>query len=284
MNRKLLLFLAVVFLTPLSVFGFSVIRNVSMPVTGDFVLHPSKLEFDLTANRNDNRELVVTNRSGLPMQFSVDLEDSEIKDKIPKISEYVFIDNKNFILQHGEEAHIKISALVPSLNTEKFVSGVIMVSGGLVDGGASGDSRVITRVGALVFIDIGKIAVRNGAVKSFSYDKNGRFLLEFSNTGESKLNPYGFIVVKNIFGRIVEEIKIEPWFVLPNSDRTNEINWITPSFMQPLYKAQLVLYPGFGDPGKTENKFISIYNFFSIFIYLTSLFLSIIIFKKIFKK
>jgi hypothetical protein len=286
MEKKILSlsFLVAIFLAPSLSFGFSVIRNISMPVTGDFVLRPAKLEFDLTNVRNEHKDLVVTNRSGLPMQFSVDLEDSNNQNEVTKISKYVFVDNKNFILQHGEEAHIKISALVPISNTEKFISGVIMVSGGLFDRATSDESRVITRAGTLVFLDIGKIAVRNGEVKTFTYDKNGRFLVEFSNTGESKLNPYGFIIIKDIFGRIVEEIKIDPWFVLPDSNRINEINWSAPNFLQPMYKAQLVLYPGFGDAEKTENKFVFIYNFISIFVYFVLLFLLIIMFKKIFKK
>ncbi|HBM45703.1 MAG: hypothetical protein UT05_C0008G0042 [Parcubacteria group bacterium GW2011_GWF2_38_76] len=277
------------FLLPSASFGFGVIKNISAPVTGNFSLSPTKIEFDLEEGSIVKKELRISNGTGIPSEFQIDLEDVFDTDKnyqgnTLKISEYISVDNKKFRLDHGEEATVIITAHIPENNIEKFVGGAVLVSRRGLNIPTSNNSQVIVRSGSLVFINIDKTALRSGFLNSFEYAGDGIFRISFKNTGEAKLNPYGFIELRDIFGNLVERKNIEPWFVLPESDKINEINWEIPSKLQPLYKAHLVLYPGYGGGENTENESIFVYNFYTIFIYLFLFIIILIKFLKYVKK
>lgn len=269
--RKIFCVILLVFLmsSPTTVFGFSVLKNISAPVTNNFSLSPVKLEFEINEGAVATKEIHIFNGSGVTSEFGIEFEDMYSDENISqpnvsKFSRYVSVDNKKFILEQGEEATVIVSVRVPEGNRDKFVSGAILVSRRGLKDIASNGSSVTMRSGALVFIDIGKTAIRSGYLNKFNYVGNGVFSVHFKNTGESKLNPYGYIEFKDFWGRLAGKTTIEPWFVLPGTERSINVKWDIPSKLSPMYKAHLVLYPGYGGGENTENTSITIYNFYSL--------------------
>jgi hypothetical protein len=227
--------------------------------------------------------LRVKNNSGVTSEFNIEFEDvfaDGPKAGASKISKYISVDNNKFILGHGEEAILTVTAKIPSDNRDKFVGGAILVTRRDPAEKVSGTSRVLTRLGTLVFVDIGKIATRSGSLVGFNYSGGNVFTINFKNTGEAKLNPYGVIEFRNIYGGLTEIKEIEPWFVLPATEKSIEVKWDTLSKFSPLYSAHLVLYPGYGDAENTANESVRVYNFYAIFSYIFLPVFLIIIFKK----
>ncbi|HRY62919.1 MAG TPA: hypothetical protein P5056_04090, partial [Candidatus Paceibacterota bacterium] len=262
-------------------FGFSVVKHIDVPVTKSFSIGPSKLEFQVDEGNIVKKELHIFNASGVDSLFNISFEDifdkATVTPGVPKISKYLSVDNNNFLLKHGEEAVIDVFVKVPELNTDKFVGGAVLVS----RRDASSDAtKISARLGALVFVDIGKMAKRSGYVTNFKYLEDGAFDIVFKNTGEAKLNPYGFIEFRNILGDYSGRSVVSPWYVLPGTERTLKINWERPSVFSPVYNAHLVMYPGFGGPEGTENISIRVYNFCAISAYVILSLLFIIIFIK----
>lgn len=273
-------FLIYLLAAPATSLGFVIVKNITAPATGGFSLSPGKLEFQINEGERVTRELRVLNGSGATSEFKITFgEMAGIKQSGSLgIDKYISVDNDKFILESGEEAIVTVTANIPDRNSSKFAGGTILVSRKIV--GAPEGSQIASRIGSLVFVDIGKTAVRSGYLSDFKYTENKGFEIVFKNTGEAHLNPYGFIEIRNIFGDFSERKIIEPWYVLPGTERTREIIWDFPSKLSPLYKAQLVLYPGYGVPENTENVSIIVYNFYAIFAYIILfLFLIIIVIK-----
>jgi hypothetical protein len=47
----------------------------------------------------------------------------------------------------------------------------------------------------------------------------------YENTGMIHLAPYGEIRIANMLGEEVDFVQLEPWFVLPHSQRLREVSW-----------------------------------------------------------
>jgi hypothetical protein len=47
--------------------------------------------------------------------------------------------------------------------------------------------------------------------------------IEYKNSGNVSLNPYGILEIKNVFGEIVSRKILDPWYTLPDSIRTRDI-------------------------------------------------------------
>jgi hypothetical protein len=109
--------------------------------------------------------------------------------------------------------------------------------------GASGQSTVANRLGGLLLVKVDGEVEEGGKLANFSYSPvRNDFIISFANSGNVYLNPYGFIEVKSLFGRI-DEIGVDPWFVLPGDERIREINW--PQSRVGVYRATLVMNRGY---------------------------------------
>jgi hypothetical protein len=70
------------------------------------------------------------------------------------------------------------------------------------------------------------------------------FQITSQNTGNVHLSPYGVIEIKDVFGRVVEQKEVEPWFVMPKSIRLRETKWNS-DFLIGKYTATLSLNRGY---------------------------------------
>jgi hypothetical protein len=129
-------------------------------------------------------------------------------------------------------------------------------------------SKIIESIRPLFIINIkGNINI-SGFIKKFSTDNlfnfspNIQFSTTFENTGNIEFAPYGFIIIKNIFGQVVKIIPIntKKSLDLPESTRLYKSEFIDNNFFNTgVYSAQLIL--SFGNTAKVYNinKFSTFY-------------------------
>ena len=79
----------------------------------------------------------------------------------------------------------------------------------------------LSQSGLLPVVIFGTTRPPGACISNFSVDKsfytqpNIIFKTLFENSGNIYLNPYGLLKIENIIGSKVDEIKIDPYFVMP---------------------------------------------------------------------
>ncbi len=256
-----------------SVFAFSVEQLSLVDVTRDFVVGPGKIELQMEPGDTRTFEITVTNRMGEDRRFNVTSEDFEGSrdttetvvllggDKSThSLKDAIRPEMDTFVLKHGERARLPITIKLPA-NAEpggRYASVLIdtvTTAAKQPTAGASGAAALVTRIGTLVFVRVPGEVNENGQLKNFSTIGDARwygskssvpFTLLYENNGSVHLNPYGYIHVTNLTGSQVARIKVDPWFSLPDSLRTREVQW-QPPFLFGRYTATAEINRGYGD-------------------------------------
>ena len=120
-------------------------------------------------------------------------------------------------------------------------------------------SKVVlgSMVGSLVLVRVPGDIVENGTVVDFSVNK-GIYLdnkvifdTRISNTGNTHFRPAGDILIRNMFGRVVDDIKVnsEGGNVLPETIRKFDYQWSSKSILFGPYTAEIKLV--YGESSKT---------------------------------
>jgi len=239
-------------LAPFVVAAFNVER-ITVPMRGDFVLQPAKIEVSLLPDASAEREIFVTNRMGATGVFSLSVEDFAASDnpdegavlqKSSGFSNFISYSKEQFTLSHGERARIPVKVFVPNKTEPGEIFGALLVSGALSDR-AGGAAKITSRVGALFFVKVTGDIVERGELLNFSVQSKSARIL-FKNTGTVHINPYGVIEIKNIFGKIKKTVLIDPWFVLPDSTRARNIK-IGSGLQWGRYTATILLNRGYNN-------------------------------------
>lgn len=241
-----------------SIFGFWQISRAyqiqDLPgtlVEGDIVLGPTKIELFLEPGETATREIMVTNRTGGTINFSVAIEDFKGsrdpgqtiilmgEEKGPySLRDWLKPEINGFTLNHGQRIHIPIEISIPQDAEPGGHYGVVFAlaqpptpKGEAEEEKVEGQVAIISRVGTLFFVRIPGAVNENGALKDFKaqkkyYEKGPiSFELFYENNGSVHLTPYGIVEVFNLLGKKVSEIEIDPWFAMPDSLRSREIKW-----------------------------------------------------------
>lgn len=228
------------------------ISSPSDVVPGDFVVGPGKTEFTIKPGESKTVEILVTNRTGQLRQFNFEVEDAagstDLRapvvllgaDRGPyTLKDYVHLPKMSIDLEHNQRARIPVVVSVPADAEPGGRYGSVLVttvtkdaSAGDVNGAAP-SSAIISRIGTLFFLTIpGDINI-DGEFKSIKTIPNKRFFTDgpisfqllFENKGDLHLNPYGEVRITNLFDEEVGFVKLDPWFALPKSLRSREIEW-----------------------------------------------------------
>ncbi len=132
-----------------------------------------------------------------------------------------------------------------------------------------GNTNIEESLRSLIIIDIkGKMKI-SGFVKTFStsnffnFSNKIVFNINFENTGDIELAPQGFIIIKNLWGGVVNIIPINPTssLDLSHSQRKYQNIWNNKGFLYDsgIYNAQLILNYGYGSTFYNINKNIKFY-------------------------
>ncbi len=221
-------------------------------VVGDFVVGPGKVDLTLKPGESKTVEMTVTNRTGERRRFNMTTEDAEGSldintsivllgdDRGPySMKDFVSVPHTSFILNHNQRARIPVTITLPTNADPGGLYGSVLVNTVAVDA-APGDtagtvpqSAIIARIGTLFFITIPGAVEKSGELKDFMTVPHQTFFqgspinfgLLYENRGSIHLAPYGELRIKNMLNEEVGYLKLDPWFVLPQSLRLREVTW-----------------------------------------------------------
>jgi hypothetical protein len=242
------------------------------PLVGDFVVGPGRVELNMKPGETVVTEITVTNRISENREFLLEVSDvagtsdgssalNLVEGGAPgpySIREFVSFKEPTFNLALGERARIPVTITLPPNITPGGLYGTVLVSTVQAPNTPTGANvprnPIIARVGSHIFINIEGEKVVSGEVLGIDvlpsklWHETGpfNFAISYDNDGSVHLNPYGEISVRNMFGQEVGYVQLEPWFVLPASLRTREIEWDR-GFLFGRYTAVAQINRGYGD-------------------------------------
>ncbi len=229
-----------------------------------FTVFPTKMEFSLEPGERAVKNVTVVNNSSSAKTFSVTVEDfvaagddSQSKDieignqanNPLSLHRHVLTNKPQFVLQGGERATIPVVINLPQDMPPGSKHAVFLISSSNANN--LGGAKTISRVGVLLFVRVEGEEVFSGEMVdshvSYNVDllnqKPLNILTTYNNTGNTYLNPYGYVEIKNLITREVFREPIDPWFVLPNSSRTREVE--ISSLPLGIYGAKILMNRGY---------------------------------------
>lgn len=286
--------------------GYSVEQLKDIENDDDFVVGPGKTEIRMNAGETSTKSITVTNRYGAEMRFTLVIEDFGSPDsgndvikllgseKGPySLRDYLKPDTMTFVLQHGDRATIPVNVEIPKDATPGGLYGAVIVTTESTDPldlvreeEVSGGLKFVSRVASLFFVRINGEVKEEGKVSEFKTGKKWykggpvNFSWLYQNTGNVYNNPFGILEIKNLYGTVVDQITINPYFVMPSSTRLTEKTW-SRDFMLGRYKATLQLNRGYGDNIDTKTIYFWVLPWKVIAIMLVGLFLILAIIRGI---
>ncbi|MCS7200859.1 MAG: hypothetical protein NZ822_01770 [Patescibacteria group bacterium] len=201
---------------------------------------PAKIEFTVNPGETLTFNLFVRNDSEYDTVYFLSLEGfTEINGE-----KKFFVDppEKNWFnfptkinLSAKADVQIPVAITVPNDAPPGGHFLVIWVSSGApqIEKGQVG---IVGRVGALIFINVRGNAIYRAEVSKFLANRVAwSFPVKFSyiikNNGNTYIRPTGYVDIKNILGKTVASLPINPkeFQILPNTEKTLETQWEGPT-------------------------------------------------------
>lgn len=265
-------FVTALFVFPLvasAVTSLQVTPNAAAGVENRFIVGPAKLEATVAAGDTDNVVVDLENRTGRVQTYTFSFEDfvasSLAGEPVKLVSDGGTTSLKNFLsvpqrsitLEQGDRVRLPISISIPFGVTPGGYFGALVVSANVaspMQGGGNTSTAVVGQTATLIFVTVPGNVVQAGSLATLSIGENKKVFfgtpadlqIAFHNTGTVNLDPYGGVVVKDMFGRVVSTTPIDPWFVLPSSTRTRDVSLSTKHLFG-TYTATLQENRGYGD-------------------------------------
>jgi len=229
------------------------IEKLNVEQKNDFVLEPGKAELFLNPGDTVTRAVYVTDRVPGSTTFNISVED--IKGTRDPDQPVLILDGergpfsgKDFIvpainkvtLNFGDRITIPVTITIPKDAPPGDYDSSVLVANepgsGLVTdpSAASGATRIISRLGTLIFIRVNGKANESGNLDDFKIKGPGQlfydhgpltFQVLFNNNGNVHLVPYGMVTIKNMIGQTVDQLPVDAYFSLPDSLRYREVTW-----------------------------------------------------------
>ncbi len=259
-------------MTPLIASAYT-ISSTNIPIQGDFVLEPAKVELTVLPGDVTDTELRLVNRTDKTLTFSVDVEDTKGSSDASRsvvllgdetgpypLRAMVRPEIDSFTLKSTEEIRLPITVVIPEDVEPGGHYGSVLFESTSVGEGSDTGSRTVSRLGALLFVRVEGDVKEEGMLERFRIQNGPAFFtgdpltFEFTyrNSGSVHLNPYGMITVKNMIGASVAELEILPYFAMPESLRARELVWEHGPLFG-FYSATLEQNRGYNDIIDTET-------------------------------
>ena len=175
------------------------------------------------------------------------------------LRDFVELPVQEFTLEFGERITLPINVNVPDDIEPGGRYGAIIVSNApsrVADETEGAGAVIVSRLGSLFLVRVDGEINEDGQLTDFriSGDESvytdshpEQFEILFENNGSVHLVPYGLIEIKNLFGSVVDTIPVDAYFALPDSQRSQVIEWTDAPTMFGYYKAELNLSRGYDD-------------------------------------
>ena len=248
------------------------VEQLQVEAVNDFVIGPGKAEIVVEPGDSANRELRVTSRIPGTTTFSLTVEDFTGSDDPNQtvqllgdqegpysLRDFVELPVQEFTLEFGERITLPINVNVPDDIEPGGRYGAIIVSNApsrVADETEGAGAVIVSRLGSLFLVRVDGEINEDGQLTDFriSGDESvytdshpEQFEILFENNGSVHLVPYGLIEIKNLFGSVVDTIPVGAYFALPDSQRSQVIEWTDAPTMFGYYKAELNLSRGYDD-------------------------------------
>lgn len=253
----------------------------NLDLINDFIVGPGKQELLLDPGQVVVKGITVTNRFEKPTKFKLELEDFQGSNsegspiqlmgllKGPySLKDYIKPETMEFTLQPGDRATVAVQISVPKDAVPGGLYGSLIVTTETDETELATDPNatksgvsIKSRIAVLYFVRVKGPVKEDGTMNVFKTDgkfyQKGpiEFTYSFKNNGSVYLNPYGYVEVKNLYGTVVERVKIDPYYVLPGSERIMKKNWDR-GFMLGRYKAEIFLNRGY--TSNNEEKVVDV--------------------------
>lgn len=157
---------------------------------------------------------------------------------------------ENFVLAKGAAKTVAYMIHAPKNAEPGSHFGVIFFKATEIH--ASGQLKVGTRVGVLIFVTIPGNHLAKGNILGFStplFIQGGpiNFNIKFENTGTVHFEPKGTIIVKNILGEKIGEVPVQGQIILPTGVKEWITRWDIAGVLLGKYSAELKLFDGEGN-------------------------------------
>lgn len=240
-------------------------------VIGDFVVGPGKVDVTIPPGKTQMTYITVTNRTGERRRFDLTVEDTKGSsdpkagivllgdDRGPySLKDYIKIPAMSFELGQNERARVPVTISIPNDAEPGGLYGSVLVNTVAIEavpgetGVTAPQSAIVARIGTLFFITVPGESKHEGALLRFGTVPEKKFYqhgpLTFGvfteNRGSIHLSPYGEIRIYNMLDEEVGAVELEPWFVLPMSERLREVTW-NREFLFGRYVAKLSINRGY---------------------------------------
>ncbi|MFA5124686.1 MAG: hypothetical protein WC473_02580 [Patescibacteria group bacterium] len=252
-------------LAPLCSTAYTVTPLTNVGNFNDFVLEGGKKELRLNPGQNEKTLVAVINRSGQPLNFSVAVEDFTAQSGVDleflgaqkgqySLKDFLHPEVMSFSLLHGERMELPVEVKVPIDAPPGGLYGAVLISVVAPTVADSEDSagrvKPVSRLASLYFVRVSGAVEESGELTGLKAEKNlnssapVKVGFSFKNTGNIYLNPSGEISLLNFLGQTKEKIKIPAYFVMPETTRTQTLEFTQPKFGW--YRVKLLLNPGYG--------------------------------------
>ena len=243
-----------------------------------FGVSPTKVEMMIKPGARAAREIHILNQLGGPARFTlstadytadadtggVDILDGEAG--FYSLRRYFNLSDYEFTLDQGETKTVSVAVSLPTAaSVAGSLHGVVLVSGERMDRGQAA-AKLASQAGILFFIQVEGRAQVEGRLTNLAVaggrwhlnpDRRPTVNISYHNTGNTYLNPYGLLTVKNMISQKKMFLSVEPWFVLPHSERTKSIE-LTRQLGSGLYQVQVEQNRGYDDIIDTDTTWLVI--------------------------
>lgn len=242
---------------------------------GVFTVSPAKIETVIAAGETKFENLTIVNNLGRTATFNLRAEaigpttDPKIGVRlvngnlpVDSVVPYLELPQPTVTLAAGEQLTVPIIITLPTRVSPGSLHGAVIVSA-TASTDSSANARIQSRAGVLFFVRVPGIATVDGRLVKFGlldglirFDQLAPlvFYLNYENTGNTYLNPYGLIKIKSLTGKIVSQSVIDPWFILPAARRTRDFT-VADFNRLGIFKAELSLNRGYNDLIDQSNLF-----------------------------
>lgn len=255
-------------------------QQLQLEPRGDFIVSPGKSEVILDPGTTATRSITLTNRTADTVTFALDIEDfqgSRSADQTVvllgdeegpySLKNFIYPEVSEITVASGERVTIPVEIRIPEdAEPRGYYGAVIVTNSPEVErrteeaGGAT--AQIVSRIASLMLVRVSGDVTEEGQLSafeflgpesSFSQTHPDGFELQFENTGNVHLVPYGQVLVKNMFGATIEGFPVDAFFALPESVRFQEIRWTSDRFMLGRYTAEASINRGYGDIVDTKT-------------------------------
>jgi len=213
-------------------------------VQASVYLSPAKQEITMSPGEQRSVTVLIENRGTTAITFSVDVEDVgagldsktaviPLGQRVPgesSLAAYTLLLNTSLTLAPGAQQTVEAQIALPQNVTPGGHYGALMFATA-PRATTTAAARIVTRLGALLFVRVAgdikeegtlaRFAPRSG--KLFSSSTKLPLVLEYKNTGNVHLNPYGVVTLTPWWGKNVRTFAVDPWYILPGGTRSRDV-------------------------------------------------------------